>query len=261
MMVDPTSGKTLEEADPTHLALRLHHVQNVMADAREHLLEQIVFSRVTDSIAARKGFHTYRRLLRSESAARILAILWRESPYVSDRDISSLGLSRSFPDMEITQHGLAAALATEPEEVSALHSQVRHLRMAAEAYGLVRSRVCSPARIYIQGTELLHQFMVRLAEESAAAIEQPGKAWKPRLKGSFDDHGELATDDGSADPSATVEPDWTSEAAAGIEALNSGVDDLLAVARRAARIANKRSDEIDGMLAKIQAVRADAAAA
>jgi hypothetical protein len=58
---------------------------------------------------------------------------------------------------------------------------------------------------------------------------------------------------------AAVEPDWTIEITAGIEALVESADALMLVAGRAAEAARARGDEIDAVLAKLRDLKGAAA--
>ena len=150
------------KAKPSHTvrALKTLNAAFQMSKARQKLLHQMIFARVTAPQAGWKDYVAYRRLLESDDALFILAEIWKES--IPQEELCEAGLSRSFPDAPMTQHGLAVALAELPREVSAMNSQVRNLSIAAEAYGLVIRQTVTPTKVVVAATGLLHSFMLKL---------------------------------------------------------------------------------------------------
>lgn len=157
----PSSEPCSKAKSPVKVALRTSLAVNRMTTAREELLHNVVFSRITGADATKKPLLGFRRLLATEdSCHKILPLIWKES--LSDEELASVRLTRSFPN-GMTQHGLAVALATSPQEVSALNSYVRNVSIAAERYELVTRTVLTQTRVFLQGTGLLHRFMLDLS--------------------------------------------------------------------------------------------------
>lgn len=157
----PEPIRPLHMINPILRALNVHGAHENIDECRIELLEQLIFKRVPFQ---NKPFTSYRRLLSTGGAAKILLNLWKESEYVSEAELAELGMRRSFGIEGVTQHGLAVGLAEIPAEVSALNAQVRSVSIAGAAFGLVKRDEQSVKRVCISGTALLHEYMIRLAE-------------------------------------------------------------------------------------------------
>ena len=135
--------------------------------SRVQVFRELVFSK--DISVDRKSRQSFERILLQEEAQWILAIIWRESKYVSDSDLAVAGLSRLFPGGDLTAFGLAVKLAELTEDCAALNTRIRNIAIAAHAFGLVERSNISATKVSITGTALLHSVMTRLAQEYAAA--------------------------------------------------------------------------------------------
>jgi hypothetical protein len=111
-----------------------------------------------------KLYKSYKRLLTTQNARKVLRLIWKESALVRDQDLVVLGMARSFNGLPPTQHGLAVALAGHPSEVSKLNTLVRSIGIAGQAFELVDRKLESEKKVFLQGTELLHELMIALAE-------------------------------------------------------------------------------------------------
>jgi hypothetical protein len=207
--------------DRTRPALWLGHAQNAIANVRERLFEQFVFSTKAGDITSSKQYQAYRHHLLSERAVEILTIIWKESPYVSDQELASVRMSRLFPDSGMTERGLAIALADTPQDVSAANVSVRNLLVAGEAYGLVKRTETSPRRFLIEGTEFLHEFMIQLGEETVRTIQRNFEPRMPKLRG---DAESQHTNNPADDTPPPLTRDWM-EVADGVHAPEARADD------------------------------------
>ena len=147
-------------------------------------------------------------------------------------------------------------LATNPNEVAALSNRVRNISRAAEAYGLIERRFRPSGSIAIRGTDLLHKFMTRLGSETVRAVRESSQEWNLRQGGDFEDWIIPETDVEPAGRLEKAEAGWLSEVATAADALGSGIVEILAMAQRAAAIANERGNEIDAVLEAIHKVEA-----
>jgi hypothetical protein len=200
---------------------------------------------------------TYRKQLQSDDAALILTILWQESSYISDRDAESIGFSRSPSRAGITQHGIAVALAKDRGELATISSRVRRVSLAAAAYGLIERNVRAyHTAIPLRGTELLHNFMTRVVSETVRAVSRNTKDWNLDLGGNFGEQNSLKTDDAPMRQFEQTESGEVFDIAMATDALDAGINELLAVTQRAVKTTNERGNEIDAMLDKIREMKA-----
>jgi hypothetical protein len=131
------------------------------------LLNEIVFSQDTILEENRTLKKSLERVIKGDEANLVLTLLWRESSYVGDNDLSYDGFSKLFLGNPLTTYHLAVYLASDKNEVAATNSRVRLIVSAGAAFGLVAKRQLTRTKVYIVGTELLHNFMVQLGFENA----------------------------------------------------------------------------------------------
>jgi len=158
----PTDHVAAEES--TTIALRAHAAHADMSSVWTRLLGTLIYPRAEVAHSDHKRFISYRTILEADDAHGVLQILWKESPYVSAEVLRAANLERTFPRSDITQHGLAVALANTPQEVSAIVTRVRNIAVAGAAYGLVNRTILNQTRVVISGTRLLHEFMLELGQ-------------------------------------------------------------------------------------------------
>jgi hypothetical protein len=159
--------------DPACLvAIRMQEINRALSANYTRLLDQMVFYRNANLDDNRKAAKSLRRVLTSEEANNVLSILWRESPHVSDNELSFDDFSKLFSKEQLTTYHLAVHLAGSKHEVAATNSRVRLIVAAGAVYGLITKRQLTRTRVYIIGTELLHDFMVQLGLENANSCAQ-----------------------------------------------------------------------------------------
>jgi hypothetical protein len=144
------------------VAVRMQEIYRAMSENYRRLIREHVFSREVATTADRKQLISFRRTLEGNEASSVLEILWRESSYVDERELSYAGYSKCFEDIFLTCYNLAVFLANGKEDVAATNSRVRIIIAAGAAYGLVHKKRLSRTKTLICGTEFLHKFMVEL---------------------------------------------------------------------------------------------------
>ena len=144
------------------VAVRMQEIYRAMSENYRRLIRELVFSREVATTADRKQLISYRRTLQGNEASSVLEILWRESSYVDERELSYAGYPKFFEDKCLTCYNLAVFLAYGKEDVAATNSRVRIIIAAGAAYGLVHKKQLSRTKTLICGTEFLHNFMIEL---------------------------------------------------------------------------------------------------
>ena len=154
------------------VTIRMQEIYRALSANYTRLLNEIVFSRDTILEENRKLKKSLERVIKDDEANLVLTILWRESPFVSEDELSYDGFSKIFVDNPLTTYHLAVYLADGKNEVAATNSRVRLIVSAGAAFGLVTKRQMTRTKVYIVGTELLHNFMVRLGFENGKSCAQ-----------------------------------------------------------------------------------------
>jgi hypothetical protein len=154
------------------VTIRMQEVYRNLSTNYVRILNEIVFSRITDRRENRKVIKSFKRILESSEANVVLSLLWRESPYVTDEELSYDGLSKLCLERPLTTYHLAIYLADDKSEVAATNSRVRLIVSAGTEFGLVAKQQLARTKVLIFGTELLHHFMVRLGFENANSCAQ-----------------------------------------------------------------------------------------
>jgi hypothetical protein len=154
------------------VTIRMQEINRALSVNYIRLLDEIVFCRSTILQDDRKAAKSLRRVLTNEEANNVLTILWRESPHVSDNELGFDKFSKLFPQEQLTTYHLAVHLAGSKHEVAATNSRVRLIVAAGAVYGLVTKRQLTRTKVYITGTELLHDFMTQLGLENANSCAQ-----------------------------------------------------------------------------------------
>jgi hypothetical protein len=151
---------SLQFVTPTLRALDVLGAEENMDVCRQELLEELVFAQLQTN---KQPESSYKRLLLTTTAHKIIKVFWKESSFISDSELAIMGMTRNFPANNITQHGLAVLLSEEPSDVSGLNTKIRSVTIAAAAFGLIERKPQSARRLSLCGTSLLHEFMVELA--------------------------------------------------------------------------------------------------
>ena len=154
------------------VTIRMQEIYRSLSANYTHLLNEIVFSRDIGVRENRKMIKSFRRMLQNDEANLVLSILWRESSYVTEDELSYDGLSKLCLEKPLTTYHLAVYLANNKNEVASTNSRFRLIVAAGAAFGLLAKRRFSRTKVFISGTELLHNFIVRLGFENANSCAQ-----------------------------------------------------------------------------------------
>jgi hypothetical protein len=150
------------------VTIRMQEVCRSLSANYTRLLREIVFTQsTTQGERNRKMLRSFKRVLAADEANTVLNILWRESDYVTEDELSYDGFIKLFGEHPLTSYHLAVYLAGDKTEVAATNSRVRSIVAAGVEFGLVEKRQSTRTKVHIFGTELLHNFMLRLGLENA----------------------------------------------------------------------------------------------
>jgi hypothetical protein len=112
----------------------------------------------------------YRRTLNSIDAYKVLAVIWKESPFVDDDVLAKAGLSREYKGRALTSYTLAADFSETPQQVGKLNSRIRDIGLSAAAYQLIDRQYVHNTKAILTGTTILHSFMLHLGEKNSLAM-------------------------------------------------------------------------------------------
>jgi hypothetical protein len=154
------------------LTIRLQEIHRSLSANYTRLLNELVFNQATIREANRKIIKSFKKILENDEANSVLTILWRESSYVTEDELTEYGFAKLFLENPLTTYHLAVYLARGKNEVAATNSRVRSIVAAGATFGLVTKKQLTRTKVYIFGTELLHDFMVRLGFENASSCAQ-----------------------------------------------------------------------------------------
>jgi len=135
----------------------------IVAQSRyEILLKEDVFPQV--SIEDKKSAISYQKTLLSNYSMNVLLIIWKESSFVPDEVLDSVGLTKRFShEKPMTCYSLAVSITDGAQDFGRVHKRIETIVAAGVAYGLVELTPLSNARWkQLRGTERLAQFMIGL---------------------------------------------------------------------------------------------------
>ena len=160
----PTTSHTKPPGSSTLSALRTLSTLNALDAMYQTLLDHHVFQ--LTPLADRKDDATFRRTLTAPSSRLVLAIIWKESPFVSIADLLACGMQRAYSfDEPLNAYALAGDLAEDAKAFGKTHKRIEAVVRAGVAFNLITRRpVQGSTTIALQGTHLLHAFMMRLDE-------------------------------------------------------------------------------------------------
>ena len=154
------------------LTIRMQEIYRSLVSNYARGLDEIIFPRVAVIDNNRKITKSFKNILQTYEAHTVLFILWRESKFVTEDDLAYDSHEKLFLESPLTTYRLAVHLSRTKNDVAATNSRVRLIVAAGAAFGLVEKRQLTPTNIHILGTELLHDFMVRLGLENANSCSQ-----------------------------------------------------------------------------------------
>ena len=149
-------------ADQGALALRFHFMQMKIGAAYDAYLEKVVFKSPVrgQSEKDRKLQHKYQKALKTRDAYSILALVWKESSFVTDEMLTQAGISRAFTQRPLTVYGLACDLTERESDRSKINSRVRTIVVAAEAYHLIDFDRKHATENLLRATDALNELML-----------------------------------------------------------------------------------------------------
>jgi hypothetical protein len=109
-------------------------------------------------------------LLLSQLAHDILLIIWKESGFFSDDILATYGIEREFSRTKLNSYNMATTLTSDPKAVAAFNSRIATIATAAEAFLLIEKNIDRAKLRPLQGTPLLHSFMVKLSARRAPLL-------------------------------------------------------------------------------------------
>jgi hypothetical protein len=149
----------------TGITLRMLIAQAKMEGARLRYLEELALS-LPVARQDRKQHSTYTKVLLAAQSFKVLTVIWKESEFVSDQELISCGISKSFNEGKLTQLGLAKQLASSGgADSSSFYNFVRNVSMAGEWFGLVTRTEKDRNKVLLGATERLHGIMTSIALE------------------------------------------------------------------------------------------------
>lgn len=127
--------------------------------------------KLQEDMIAKKEFNnrdTAKHLLQSAMAQDIMYVIWRESHYPSDKVLSAIGLERKFQNNcnPLTKNSLANAICDDTgrmdaAEVKSTKRRVDRICAAMEIFGLLEQTEVRKNLKPIEGTQQLHDIMIR----------------------------------------------------------------------------------------------------
>lgn len=131
----------------------------------QHYLEEFVFPSFV--LTNRKEAARHEKILMSPSSMPILAMIWKDSAFVTDADRAAVGAERDDDDSNpLNCHKLATAVAADASDLARQQKRIQAIVAAAEAYGLlVRERTPTVRCRELCGTELLHKLMLAFSAQ------------------------------------------------------------------------------------------------
>jgi hypothetical protein len=157
----------------TLTALQVHAIVRELHDAYERHLQLMVFCQ---PLKDRKAALSFQRTLKASDAYPVLQIIWKESPYVDERELEAVRYARSFAMQPLTCYGLATQIAESPADVAKVNKRLRAIVHASLAYSLIEVKKLGPKKLRLTGSDLLHRFMIELSRTNLHIL-----AGKPAL--------------------------------------------------------------------------------
>jgi hypothetical protein len=150
----------------TSQALAIAEMEMRFNENYSTLLRQFIFT-AEPPIIDRKTAKSYMKLLYTQDAHHVMAIIWKES--LPDNELHSIGMRR-LHFKTLTAHGLAVMLSNDPIDLAKNNSKIRSITIAAAAYGLI-TRVREFSRLTtLKSTPLLHSLFIALAARNMTIL-------------------------------------------------------------------------------------------
>ena len=115
-------------------ALKLSAFRQAMSSNYREILESTIFRETI--IKGKEGLRL-RKVLCNEEANTVLDLVWKESLYVSDENISDAGYDGKTFAGDMTCHSLGVLFAEDKTKVAAAVARVRNIVLAGCDYGLI----------------------------------------------------------------------------------------------------------------------------
>jgi hypothetical protein len=118
----------------------------------------------------------FRRLCKIEGFY-VLALVWKESQFVTDQDLARAGLHRLPGSKPVTRHALGRALKISAGETASCDSDDKYARRAQRivdagvTFGLIEPQEVRDNFKPLRATEKLHQLMVKVGGAAAVLLD------------------------------------------------------------------------------------------
>lgn len=144
------------------------------------LLEQSVFPMF--ELADKKAQAKFRRILASPTTLDVLTVMWKESPHVTEADLRSNGVERTYSVCApLNCHRLAKDLADNIQAFDKTQKRIAGIVQAGAAHDLIERREIPGSRtLELRGTPRLHALMCAYSDAvrdlMTDLISQPAEA-------------------------------------------------------------------------------------
>ena len=128
---------------------------------------QVIYQRAIEQIISepRQGIFKkdqirLSKILLSMPTMLILLVIWKESDFVTEEDLSKVGMKKSFSlGNPLNCHGMARQLAVDAYDLAKVQKRIRGIVEAGQAYGLIEREVARSKLVEISGTVSLDALM------------------------------------------------------------------------------------------------------
>jgi hypothetical protein len=156
----PSGGEPYSQVE---VALLMSKIVTSPSAAYEDLLRKRVFPNPMPG-PDKKDLIRHQKILANDESLSFLLSVWKESPYVSDRELDRVGLKRTFPGTPLTVYGIATNLASSASELGKVVTRTRAIALAGEAYGLIERNDARSTSKPLVATKRLDDFVLEYTD-------------------------------------------------------------------------------------------------
>lgn len=160
--------ETIKDFSPI-TALKLAAFRQEMSDNYRNILNKKVFCETI--ITGKEGLRL-RKTLANEEANTVFDVVWKESIYVSSKDIMEAGYDGKTFSGDIICYSLGLLFAEDKNKVSAAVARIRNIILAGCDYGLISRNRINSKNAPVRCERLLHDMMIELAACNSDAARQ-----------------------------------------------------------------------------------------
>jgi hypothetical protein len=135
------------------------------AGSYAEVMRTMVLANVPAHVAKVRGDELgkkHQQLMCSPEFQRFLAIVWKESDFVSPAELKAAGIERNFEPGTLNAHSLGSSIATDKSTLNAATQRVAAFAAMAVRYGLIEQIRSASKPIELRGTALLHEVMLAI---------------------------------------------------------------------------------------------------